>query len=561
MAKNFIGVDLGSQAVKLVRCQLTERGPLLTDLAIKSIPLEGEKDLSLGKEVLKAIFREAGIKPQKVRLVCSATGTYIRRLSLPSMPREELAEAIRWELKGQIPQPIEAMEVRFHILGERKEEGSSQLDLIAVACPQITLERFLTLAQGADLKAVHLDVAPFALWNLILTCQEKAFEEDMAILDMGAEKTGIYIWQKGVLQFSREIIPGGADFTRAIRDGLNPGEKPQLLLTRAERIKQIIGVPVQGPFAQIPGENISIAKITFLMRPVLEKLVGEISRSLEYFRLQIGGRNVNRLLLCGGGANMKNMAYYLSQELHLAVERFNPWQFLPFDQQKIDPQTLAELGPQLALAAGVALPLIKGVNFLPERESWAARLRRGRNPYLLGSSLTAAIMAFFIWEGRADLARVQKEYEQKSVQLQDLERLPLTLSSLKEKEKQMKQNLSFLSSAQVGPLTQREVLAEMRRLIPANVTLIQLSIGPKGLTGGKGGRASSHETEMQILGLAFGQNAECLKAIAQLMECLEKSSLCRNVKLITAGENKQYSVQAMQFEIVSDLKMERLSKQ
>ncbi len=560
MAKNFIGVDLGSQAVKMVRCQLTERGPLLTDLAIKSIPLEGEKDLSLGKEVLKAIFREAGIKPQKVRLVCSAAGTYIRRLSLPAMPREELAEAIRWELKGQIPQPIEAMEVRFHILGERKEEGTSQLDLIAVACPQITLERLLTLVQGADLKVVHLDVAPFALWNLILTCQAKALEEDIAILDMGAEKTGIYIWQKGVLQFSREITPGGAEFTRAIREGLDPGDKPQLLLARAERIKQIIGVPVQGPFAQIPGENISIAKITFLMRPVLERLVGEISRSLEYFRLQIGGKNADRLLLCGGGANMKNMAHYLSQELRLPVERFNPGQFLPFDQQKIDPQTLAELGPQLALAAGVALPLIKGVNFLPERESWAARLGWGRNPYFLGSSLAAAIMAFLIWEGQRDLARVQKEYERKSVHLQDLERLPLTLSSLKEKEKQIKQKLSFLSSAQVGPLTQREVLAEIRRLIPANMSLIQLSVGPKGLAGGKGGRTSSGETEMQILGLAFGHNAECLKAIAQLMERLDKSSLCRNVKLMAVRENKQYSVPALQFEIVSDLEMERLSK-
>ncbi|MGB9698216.1 MAG: type IV pilus assembly protein PilM [Thermodesulfobacteriota bacterium] len=561
MAHNLIGVDLGSQTVKLVAFKIGERGPLLTHLAVKAIPWEEEKDLSFGKEVLKAIFHEINLKPQKVRLVCSGTGMHIRRLSLPAMPPEELKEAVRWELKNQIPQSIEAMEVRFHILGEKPEEGGSpRLDLIAVACPQSTLERLLTIAAKAEIKPTHLDVAPFALWNLILTCQENASAEDLAILDMGAEKTGIYIWQKGVLQFSREIIPGGADFTRAIREGLDPGEKPHLLFTRAEKIKQIIGIPVQGPFPSIPGESISIAKITFLMRPVLERLVGEISRSLEYFRAQISGKNIDRLLLCGGGANMKNMAFYLSQELRLPVERFNPWKFLPFDPQNIDPQTLEELGPQLALAAGVALPPIKEMNFLPEKKSWASRLRQGSNPYYLGSSLAAAIFAFLIWGGQGDLSRLQKEYEQKIVQLQDLERLPLTLSSLKEKERQMKQNLLFLSSAQVGPLSHREILAEMRSLIPANVTITQLSMVPKGLTGQKGSLSNIGEKELQILGVTFGQNAQCLSALAQLLERLEKSSLFRNVKLVAAGENKQFTAPAMHFEIVSDLDLERQRK-
>lgn len=561
MAKSFIGVDLGSQTVKLVRCQVNEQGPLFTHLGIKAIPLEEEKDLSLVGEVLRALFHEVNLKPQKVRLVCSGTGVHLRRLSLPAMPKEELKEAVRWELKGLIPQPIEAMEVGWHILGEKKEGDSAQIDLIAVACPQINLERLLTLAEKADLKPTHLNVAPFALWNLILTCQESAQNEDIAILDMGAEKTGLYIFQKGILQFSREIIPGGADFTRAIREGLDPGEKPQLLFARAEKIKQIIGVPVQGPFAPIPGESISIAKITFLMRPVLERLVGEISRSLEYFRLQIGGKNVDRLLLCGGGANMKNMAFFLSQELHLPVERFNPWKFLPFDQERIDTQTLDELGPQLAMAAGVALPPIKEINFLPEKASWTARFHPRSHPYSWGSALAAAIFAFLIWRGQADIAQLQKEYEHKIGQLQDLERLPITLSILKEKEKQIKQNLFFLSSAQVGPFSHREVLAEMGSLIPANVTITQLTLGPKGLTGPKGSSSSSREKELQISGLTFGQNAQCLSALAQLMERLEKSPLFRNVKLVSAGENKQYNAPAMQFEIISDLNWERKSKQ
>ncbi|MGC8809855.1 MAG: PilN domain-containing protein, partial [bacterium] len=194
------------------------------------------------------------------------------------------------------------------------------------------------------------------------------------------------------------------------------------------------------------------------------------------------------------------------------------------------------------------------------KKSWASRLRQGSNPYYLGSSLAAAIFAFLIWGGQGDLSRLQKEYEQKIVQLQDLERLPLTLSSLKEKERQMKQNLLFLSSAQVGPLSHREILAEMRSLIPANVTITQLSVVPKGLTGQKGSLSNIGEKELQILGVTFGQNAQCLSALAQLLERLEKSSLFRNVKLVAAGENKQFTAPAMHFEIVSDLDLERQRK-
>lgn len=561
MGQNLIGIDFGSQAVKLVGLRLTAQGPVISHLALKAIPAEEEKDLDFGAELLKAIFLEADLKPKKVRFVFSGTGLHIRRLSLPAMPKKELKEAVRWEMKSLIPQPIEDMEVRFHVLGEKKaEKNTSAVDLIAVAIPQVMLERFFTIFEKSGIRPAHLGVTPFALWNLLLTCQEKAGEEDLAILDMGAEKTGIYIFQKGILQFSREIIPGGADFTRAIGEGLEPGANPQLLLSRAEKIKQLLGVPVKGPFASIPGESISIAKITFLMRPLLEKLVGEIARSLEYFRTQISGKNIDRLLLCGGGANMKNMDLYLAQELHLPVQRFHPGPHIPFDQQNIDGQLWETLGPQLAAALGVALPPIKELNFLPEKEPLVSRLRQGKNPYLLASASAAAIMALLTWGVKTDLAKVQKEYELKSAQLQKLERLPIILSALQEKEKQMKRHLLFFSTSSSGAFPSPRILAELRTIIPENITLTQLNIGPKGLVAPKDSSARKGEKEILITGLAFGHNAQSLQVLAQFMGRLERSSFFRNIKLISAIESKQYTSPAIQFEMVADLDWEKDSK-
>ena len=109
--------------------------------------------------------------------------------------------------------------------------------MIAVACPTHLIERSLAVAESAGLKPVHLSVGPFALWNLLLTFDRIGKEGGVGLVDLGAEKTGIYLFQDGALQFSREFTPGGMDLTRAIMEGMEPDEEHSLLYERAEKIK------------------------------------------------------------------------------------------------------------------------------------------------------------------------------------------------------------------------------------------------------------------------------------------------------------------------------------
>ena len=57
---------------------------------------------------------------------------------------------------------------------------------------------------------------------------------------------------------------------------------------------------------------------------MLEKLAAEIGRSLDYYRNQFNEERIDRILLTGGGANLKNIVSYLASELRLPVEHFNP---------------------------------------------------------------------------------------------------------------------------------------------------------------------------------------------------------------------------------------------
>ena len=154
-----------------------------------------------------------------------------------------MKEAVRWEIKDHLPFPVETAQIDFHILNEFVEDNVKKLDLITVACPKHLIDRTLSIAEGAGLQPIHLDVGPFALWNTLLAWDRIKKEETVALIDLGAEKTGIYLFKDGILQFSREVTPAGADITRAIMEGIGSAGEPELLYERAEKIKQEIGIP------------------------------------------------------------------------------------------------------------------------------------------------------------------------------------------------------------------------------------------------------------------------------------------------------------------------------
>jgi hypothetical protein len=59
--------------------------------------------------------------------------------------------------------------------------------------------------------------------------------------------------------------------------------------------------------------------------------------------------------------------------------------------------------------------------------------------------------------------------------------------------------------------------------------------------------------ELHLTGLVFGSDLHCLTALAQIIERLERSPLFKNVKLLSADENKLYNQPGAEFEIISDI--------
>jgi len=605
----IIGLDIGSHSIKLVGLKMTPKGPFLTCIGMKEIPPGRDKeDVNIISETLKALFKEVGLKTKQVRLAVSGSGVHIQRISIPALPKGELKEAVRWEIKDHLPFPVETAQIDFHILDEYVEDNVNpstpqpegqgllrvdperrlfrpkgrsldavervkKLDLITVACPKHIIERTLSIAEGAGLQPTHLDVGPFALWNILSAWDRIKKEETVALIDLGSEKTGIYLFKDGILQFSREVTPAGADITRAITEGIGSEGEAELIYERAEKIKQEMGIPSE-PYQEAlrqaqddlqQAKNTTLSKISFLIRPVLERLAAEIGRSLEYYRNLFNVERIDRVLLTGGGANLKNIVSYLARELRLPVEHFNPFKKILFDSKKIDLQMLDQMGSLFTVAVGVALPEPKRIELLPAEEPFLSKVKIVKLIPVLVPLITFFIFLATIWYTNGQVTTLQKELDLKMAKVGSLDTLQAKLKVLKEKDLQIKEKLSQFPSSMIISVPYRDILREVGHILPDNVTLTLLSVQSKGKPLRKGSPSSKPQEgesqidegrEIHISGLAFGSDVRCLTAFAQIIERLERSPLFKNVKLVSANENKLYTQAGAGFEIVCDINLD-----
>lgn len=559
----IIGLDIGSHSIKLVGLKKTSKGPSLTCFGMKKIPQGIDReDVGSISEVLKGLVEEVDLKTKKVRLTVSGAGIHIRRMTMPSIPKKELNQALRWEIKEHLPFPVETAQIQFHILGEFTEENTKKLDLLAVACPENLIDRTLAIVNGAGLQPVHLDVSAFALWNTLFAYDRLKIGETIALIDLGSEKMSLYLFKDEILQFSREITPAGDDLTRAITEGI-PFERDLIFLhEKAERIKEGVGIPSGHPEEKEIDEPIDLSKISFLMRPVLERWAGEIGRSLDYYRNQFYGEKIDRILLTGGGAHLKNFSSYLKDELRLPFECFNPLKETLYDVKTIDVGTLDQVGSMFTNAVGVALSEPKQIEFLPVKEPFWYKFQNEKWISITAFSVTALVFLGIIYHTTSQVTTLERGRAEKMAKVMKLEDLRVKLATLKEKELKMKQDLSLFPSSTITVGPYREVLKEVIKIIPANVTLTHLEVqsGAKAL--GKTPQASkpqegeSREDGKKVLhltGLAFGNDIHCLTAIAQIIEGLERSPLFSHVKLISTDENKLYNQLAVEFDIACDI--------
>ncbi|MEN8199935.1 MAG: type IV pilus assembly protein PilM [Thermodesulfobacteriota bacterium] len=335
-----VGVDIGSHAVKVCQLKRTDQAYRVVNLGSATIPEGAVDDGTLDEpevvgKIIGELFKSLKIKNKKVGFSISGYSVIVKKVNLAVMSEKDLEEHIQAEAEQYIPFDIDDVYLDFQDLKTNKGDGE-RTDVMLVAAKKEIVDEYLEMLENLDLKTVIVDVDGFALENTYEYAYTK--EDNVALVDIGASKMNINIISNGISVVARDIVVGSRQLTEQIQAAFD------LDFDEAEAIK----------LGQTPAEE-KQQQIEDIFSNTCTQWVLEIKKAIDLYHANHPDDPLTRLILSGGGSKVSGLVDFLANETGLAVELFNPFSNMTVNSKKIDPDYLDNVGPEMAIAAGIAI--------------------------------------------------------------------------------------------------------------------------------------------------------------------------------------------------------------
>jgi type IV pilus assembly protein PilM len=317
----FFGLDISDESFKFI--QLKKIGSDFDIAAFgsssikKGIIIKGE--VKKEKELTESLM--VGLKnPEKGKLttkyvVCSLPEehSFIRVLQLPKMSFEETKEAIKWETEQNIPLGIDEVYFDWQVINNLDKKLDHQ-DILIAAIPKIVVDPYMSVLKNSGFIPIAMEVESISVVRSVIKDLVTDFPE--LILDIGATRTNFLIFSGMSLRFSSSVSIAGNKMIEAISKEFDIDKK------EAKKIFYEVG---------LNKELDSEGRVAKTIMPYLVELSDQIKNYISFYSShllhdhKVKKKNIEKILLSGGVANLVGITAYLSSTLKIPVELANPW--------------------------------------------------------------------------------------------------------------------------------------------------------------------------------------------------------------------------------------------
>ena len=343
MAKQCIGLDIGSSSIKLVQVKSSRKAYSLQNFGIEPLPpgaiIDGAiADPGAVSESIRNLIKRIHLRGKDVALAVSGNSVIIRRLQIPAMEGAALAEQMEWEVKQNVPFARNEVIVDYEVLVPKTPEG--QMEVVLVAAKREIVEQYVEAVKGAGLNPSIVDTGAFAMQNAVEAATGFS-HETAAVINVGAHFSTIVIVSNGHPVFHRNLAAGGDTFTEAIRHRLAIG------IDGAEAYK--VGGGVGGAAEVVPQE------VHRVLAQVSEQVSSEFQRTIDFYLGDAVGANLTRVFLTGGSALVPQLPKAIQDRARVPVVIFDPFANITVDARRFDVEYLRANAPVATVAFGLSL--------------------------------------------------------------------------------------------------------------------------------------------------------------------------------------------------------------
>lgn len=356
--KQFFALDLSGTSVKVVELKHGPGKPQLVAYGGMSLPAGAmQSDSAVDRQnvanAVKQTVKKAKITSNQVVAALPGAAVFSSIITMPAIPKNELAESIKWQAKQYVPSPLDEVILDWHVVGEVAKKGGppppaskpgenqaapaagqKEIEVMLIAAPIALVKKYVAIITDAGFKPLALEIEPLSLARSVVGVRD----EPVVVLDIGQASSEISIVENGVVRLNRNTTAGGGALTRAISQSLGVDAN------RAEQFKRDFGLRQDKLEGQIPKA----------VKPVLETMTTEIRRSLEFYREQPHtSGETKEMVVVGGTARMPELLPYLSATFGLEVRIGDPWANINYPSALKD--QLQELAPSFSVTVGLAM--------------------------------------------------------------------------------------------------------------------------------------------------------------------------------------------------------------
>src|SRR5579864_4361987 len=328
----ILGLDITTSSVKLIELAMAGGQYRVEAYAAEPTPQNAinEKAIvdadAVGEAIRRAVKR-AGAKSGDVAVAISGDAAITKVIQMPRALRAgDLEAQVEMQADQYIPFPMDEVSYDFEVLGPNERDTESN-DVLLVATRTENVEQ-----RQAAVKA-------FALENAckLMTHQmpDGGIDRSIAVVDFGASSTTFSVLRNLKVTYTRDFSFGGQQLTEEIMRTYG------LAMEEAGRAKKEGGLP--GNYQ------------SEVLDPFIDDMTQQVSRSLQFYLASGSGREQpEKILVCGGCANIPGVAEVISSRVGISAEKGDP-----LGQMKLSSRAKAQAvqrdATALLTACGLAL--------------------------------------------------------------------------------------------------------------------------------------------------------------------------------------------------------------
>jgi type IV pilus assembly protein PilM len=303
----FFGLDLGNNSIKVAQLKAHGSKYELTNYAsvdINANLLENQSEAGikeLGDKIKQAV-KDAKIDTEKCVMSLPESSIFSRLVTLPKVTEAEQDEAVHWAIKSLVPVPLENLNVSYIKIDEFSKDGKEMVNWYVVAARKELVEQSEKIIKAAGFSLLAVETEALATTRTIFS--NYSVTGDAIILDFGADATNLIISRNSAVMFSQTINTGSNSLTKVLAADFGLDD------IQAEKYKYTFGLD------ETAGEG----KIARSIKPLVDVIISELSRTISYYKDRIGGSNLSKIYLTGGGSKLPKFAEYVKANVQVEVE-------------------------------------------------------------------------------------------------------------------------------------------------------------------------------------------------------------------------------------------------